>query len=57
MKKMMSTKDMMILAVGIAMASCSKSDVFEQNQTNFSEQQKAEYVSNYVAKYGQPDAN
>ena len=57
MKKMMSTKGMMILAVGIAMASCSKSDVFEQNQTNFSEQQKAEYVSNYVAKYGQPDAN
>ena len=30
---------------------------FEQNQTNFSEQQKAEYVSNFVAKYGQPDAN
>ena len=57
MKKKMSTKGMMILAVGIAMASCSKSDVFEQNQTNFSEQQKAEYVSNYVAKYGQPDAN
>jgi hypothetical protein len=57
MKKKMSTKGMMILAVGIAMASCSKNDVFEQNQTNFSEQQKAEYVSNYVAKYGQPDAN
>ena len=57
MKKIMSTKGMMILAVGIAMASCSKNDVFEQNQTNFSEQQKAEYVSNYVAKYGQPDAN
>ena len=44
MKKIMSTKGMMILAVGIAMASCSKNDVFEQNQTNFSEQQKAEYV-------------
>ena len=57
MKKIMSTKGMMILAVGIAMASCSKNDVFEQNQTNVSEQQKAEYVSNYVAKYGQPDAN
>ena len=57
MKKKMSTKGMMILAVGIAMASCSKNDVFEQNQTNFSEQQKAEYVSNFVAKYGQPDAN
>ena len=57
MKKKMSTKGMMILAVGIAMASCSKTDVFEQNQTNFSEQQKAEYVSNFVAKYGQPDAN
>ena len=57
MKKIMSTKGMMILAVGIAMASCSKNDVFEQNQTNFSEQQKAEYVSNYVAKYGQPAAN
>jgi len=57
MKKIMSTKGMMILAVGIAMASCSKNDVFEQNQTNFSEQQKAEYVSNFVAKYGQPDAN
>ncbi len=57
MKKIMSTKGMMILAVGIAMASCSKNDVFEQNQTNVSEQQKAEYVSNYVAKYGQPAAN
>lgn len=57
MKKKMSTKGMLILAVGIAMASCSKTDVFEQNQTNFSEQQKAEYVSNFVAKYGQPDAN
>lgn len=57
MKKIMSTKGMMILAVGIAMASCSKNDVFEQNQTNVSEQQKAEYVSNFVAKYGQPDAN
>ena len=57
MKKIMSTKGMMILAVGIAMASCSKNDVFEQNQTNVSERQKAEYVSNYVAKYGQPDAN
>ena len=57
MKKIMSTKGMMILAVGIAMASCSKNDVFEQNQTNVSEQQKAEYVSNYVAKYGQPAAD
>ena len=57
MKKIMSTKGMMLLAVGIAMASCSKNDVFEQNQTNFSEHQKAEYVSNYVAKYGQPAAN
>lgn len=57
MKKIMSTKGMMILAVGIAMASCSKNDVFEQNQTNVSEQQKAEYVSNFVAKYGQPAAN
>lgn len=57
MKKMMSTKGMMILAVGIAMASCSKTDVFEENKANFSEQQKAEFVTNYVAKYGQPDAN
>lgn len=57
MKKMMSTKGMMILAVGIAMASCSKTDVFEENQANFSKQQKAEYVANFVAKYGQPDAN
>ena len=57
MKKMMSAKGMMILAVGIAMASCSKTDVFEENRANFSEQQKAEYVTNFVAKYGQPDAN
>lgn len=57
MKKMMSTKGMMILAVGIVMASCSKTDVFEENQANFSKQQKAEYVANFVAKYGQPDAN
>ena len=57
MKKMMSAKGMMILAVGIAMASCSKTDVFEENKANFSEQQKAEYVTNFVAKYGQPDAN
>ena len=57
MKKVMSAKGMMILAVGIAMASCSKTDVFEENRANFSEQQKAEYVTNFVAKYGQPDAN
>ncbi|MEE3445244.1 MAG: hypothetical protein VZQ78_03410 [Prevotella sp.] len=40
MKKKMSTKGMMILAVGIAMASCSKSDVFEQKQTIFQNSRK-----------------
>lgn len=47
----------MVLAAGIVIASCSKTDVFEQNQANYGEQQKSEYKANYVAKYGQPDAN
>ncbi len=51
------SKGMMLLAGGIVMTSCMKTDVFEQNQANYAEQQKTEYKTNYVAKYGQPDAN
>lgn len=47
----------MVLAAGIVIASCSKTDVFEQNLANYGEQQKSVYKANYVAKYGQPDAN
>jgi hypothetical protein len=48
----------MMLAAGIVMASCSNADdVFEQNQANLIENQKNEYKANYVAKFGQPDAN
>jgi hypothetical protein len=58
MKKSRFTKSVMMLTAGLMMASCSKTtDVFEQNQANYGEQQKTEYKSNYVAKYGQPDAN
>ena len=47
----------MLLTVGIVMANCAKTDVFEENQKNYGEQQKSEYKANFVAKYGQPDAN
>jgi hypothetical protein len=57
MKKSTFTNSMMLLAAGIVMASCAKTDVFEENQKNYGEQQKSEYKANYVAKYGQPDAN
>ena len=58
MKKSRFTKSVMMLTAGLMMASCSKTtDVFEQNQANYGEQQKTEYKSNYVAKYGQPDAS
>ena len=57
MKKLTLTRSIMVLAAGIVIASCSKTDVFEQNQANYGEQQKSEYKANYVAKYGQPDAN
>ena len=57
MKKLALTRSIMVLAAGIVIASCSKTDVFEQNQANYGEQQKSEYKANYVAKYGQPDAN
>jgi outer membrane PBP1 activator LpoA protein len=57
MKKLTLTRSIMVLVAGIVIASCSKTDVFEQNQANYGEQQKSEYKANYVAKYGQPDAN
>ena len=57
MKKLALSRSIMVLAAGIVIASCSKTDVFEQNQANYGEQQKSEYKANYVAKYGQPDAN
>ena len=57
MKNLALTRSIMVLAAGIVIASCSKTDVFEQNQANYGEQQKSEYKANYVAKYGQPDAN
>ena len=57
MEKTTFTKGIMVLAAGIVLASCTKTDVFEENQKNYGEQQKKEYKENYIAKYGQPDAN
>ena len=57
MKKVTLTRSIMMLAAGIVMASCSNTDVIEQNQASLIENQKNEYKANYVAKYGQPAAD
>ena len=52
MMKSTMTK-MALFAVGIAFVSCGKNDVLEQNQHNLIDQQKNEYRTNYVQKYGE----
>ena len=54
MKK--SFKKLAILSVGIAFISCGQTDVFEQNQNALIDQQKSEYRTNYVQKYGEVSA-
>lgn len=51
-----SIKNLAILTVGVAFASCGQNDVFEQNQNAFIEQQKSEYRANYIKKYGEVSA-
>ena len=52
MMKSTMTK-MALFAVGIAFVSCGKNDFLEQNQHNLIDQQKNEYRTNYVQKYGE----
>lgn len=46
-----------LLSMGFAFVSCSKTDVFEQNQANFVASQMDEYRMNFEAKYGKVDPN
>ena len=55
MKK--SIKVFSLLAVGVAFASCAKTEVFEDNKNALIEQQKSEYRTNYVQKYGEVPSN
>jgi hypothetical protein len=43
--------------MGFAFVSCSKTDVFEENQANFVADQMNEYRVNFEAKYGKVDPN
>lgn len=52
-----SIKGMMLLVTGIVFVSCGQTDVFEQNQNALIDQQKNEYRTNYVQKYGEVPAN
>lgn len=47
-----SIKSLAIFSVGIAFASCAKTEVFEDNRNALIEQQKNEYRTNYIKKYG-----
>ena len=51
MKK--AIKGLMLTMVGVAFASCGKTDVFEDNKNALIQQQKDEYCTNYVKKYGE----
>lgn len=46
-----------LLSMGFAFVSCSKTDVFEENQANFVANQMNEYRMNFEAKYGKVDPN
>ncbi len=46
-----------LLSMGFAFVSCSKTDVFEENQANFVADQMNEYRVNFEAKYGKVDPN
>ena len=46
-----------LLSMGFAFVSCSKTDVFEEDQANFVAEQMNEYRANFEAKYGKVDPN
>lgn len=48
---------MAMLLTSTAFVSCSKTDLFEENQNFLSEQEKSEYRVNFVQKYGEVDPN
>ena len=57
MKKSVLLFGLSVLMSSATFVSCSKSDVFEQNQANMAAAEKAEYRANYEAKYGKIDPN
>ena len=46
-----------MLVASIAFVSCSKTDVFEENQKYVAEQEKSEYRTNFVKMYGEVSPN
>ena len=48
---------MSMLVASVAFVSCSKTDVFEENQKYVAEQEKSEYRTNYVKMYGEVSAD
>ena len=48
---------MSLLMASVAFVSCSKTDIFEENKQYFAEQEKSEYRTNFVQKYGEVDPN
>lgn len=50
-------KGMAMLLASVAFVSCSKTDLFEENKSYLSEQEKSEYRTNYVQKFGEVDPN
>ena len=48
---------MSMLVASVAFVSCSKTDVFEENQKYVAEQEKSEYRTNYVKMYGEVSPN
>lgn len=46
-----------LLSMGFAFVSCSKTDVFEENQAKIVADQMSEYRANYETKYGKIDPN
>ena len=48
---------MSMLVASVAFVSCSKTDVFEENQKYVAEQEKSEYRTNFVKMYGEVSPN
>ena len=48
---------MSMLVASVAFVSCSKTDVFEENKKYVAEQEKSEYRTNFVQKYGEVSPN
>ena len=46
-----------MLVASVAFVSCSKTDVFEENKKYVAEQEKSEYRTNFVQKYGEVSPN